>query len=111
MTLVAGGAAPPCTQTIPSGQVASSICAPVPLGTLPGDGGPATGAALAALGGAVFVGTTPSYCQAGGAEPQAAGSACGVAVDPLGNLYIGDTAVNRIRAMVRAAVPAAPGGA
>jgi hypothetical protein len=88
-------------------------------GDLPGDGGPALDASLDAVwtgsDQVLTVDTTPDLCLAGGPDSthvgQAPGAPCGMAVDPLGTLYIADTAVNRVRSVLGAAPPSAPQGA
>ncbi len=75
--------------------------------TLPGDGGPAVDAPLVALDGTtgptLAPGGVADPCLAGGFLPQAAGGVCGIAVAPSGDLYLADTALNRVRVVTGAA--------
>ncbi len=107
---------PPAGQRIyppPACQVTSGP------GALPGDLGSARQASLVAVGYLPSTSRTPpvitqsdlpDICPAGGpsTQGQAPGAACGVAVDPLGDLFVADTAVNRIREVAAVSAPSTP---
>ena len=107
-----------CSQATKDGDVLPfpTCRAPASPGVLPGDGGSALAATLDAVDTQstqqLYLLGVPDLCMAGGTVGpdvgQAPGAPCGVAIDPLGNLYIADPAVNRIRSVFGAAPPAAP---